>query len=291
MRPSAVGGRIGVFLELGKARLCAAVVLTAGVGFVLAMRGGVVWVGLAWTLLGTWLAGVGANALNQWWEAERDAGMVRTRGRPLPTGRVTRGAALAFGLALGLAGPLVLVLATNTVSGGLALAAVVLYVVVYTPLKVRTPLCTLVGAVVGAIPPLIGWSAACGRLEARAWIIAGVLFLWQIPHSLAFAWLWREDFARGGFRMLPVVDGQEHLAGCVIVVYTLVLVPLAAMLTLAGVASWTYGLGSLVLGSGLVALSAGLERQRTHAAARRLFVGSLVYLPLLLGLMVAGSVR
>jgi heme o synthase len=282
---------VRAYLELGKARLCSFIVLTAGVAFILADRAAVDWTRLAWTLLGTGLAALGANALNQWCEVGRDACMARTCRRPLPTQRLTRRAALAFGLLTGFGGPLLLAVTQNKLAGGLALAALVLYVGLYTPMKLWTPLNTLVGAVVGALPPLIGWAAANGRLDAGAWILAGVLFLWQIPHFLALACLYREDYARSGFRMLPVVDQQGYLTGHIAVLYTLALLPVAALLTLAGVAGWTYACGSLVLGATLLVLSLGLQRQRSRLAARRLFVGSLVYLPVLLALLVAGGPR
>ena len=277
---------LAVCAELGKARLSALVVLTAGVGFILAARADIDWSRLGFAVLGTAFAALGANALNEWIETERDARMVRTRRRPLPTRRISRGSALAFGLVIGAAGPCLLAAKLNATAAVLALAALLIYVLLYTPLKTRTPLNTLVGAVVGALPPLVGWAAATGRVDAGGWILSGILFLWQIPHFVALAWLYREDYARGGFRMLPTVDPAGHLTGCIAVVYTLVLLLLALMPTLAGVAGLVYALGSLVLGSALLLIGVGLERRRTHAAARHLFLASVVYLPLLLGLMV-----
>lgn len=282
------GGRpsLTAYFELGKARLSALIVFTAAVGFVLASRGSVDWLRLGWTVLGTGLAALGANALNQWWEVERDARMVRTRTRPLPERRVNRRAALVLAAAVGLAGPMLLAATTNVLAGVLALTALLIHVLAYTPLKARTPANTLVGAIVGALPPLLGWAAAAGRLGAGGWLLAGILFLWQIPHFLALAWMYREDYARGGFRMLPVIDPHGHLTGCVAVLYTLALVPLTLMLTLVGTAGWLYAGGAVVLGGGLLLVGVGLERSRTNAAARRLFVASVIYLPLLLGLMV-----
>lgn len=275
-----------LFLELGKARLSALVVLTTAVGFLVAARGSVDWLRLGWTVLGTTLAALGANALNQWWEVERDARMQRTRRRPLPQRRMGRRAALLFGLVTGMGGPLVLGTSVNTVAAELALVAVVIHVLLYTPLKARTPLNTLIGAVVGALPPMLGWVAAVGSLDAAGWLLGGILFVWQIPHFLALAWLHREDYARGGFRMLPTIDASGHLTGCLAVVYTLVLVPLTIMLTLLGVTGGLYAAGAVVLGGGLLLVGVGLERSRTNVAARRLFLASVIYLPLLLGLMV-----
>lgn len=288
--PERPGNRLLAYLALGKTRLSVLVALTAGVAFVLASPAAVDWPRLLWTVLGTALAAVGANALNQWREEERDARMARTCRRPLPAGRLARPAAAAFGLTVGLAGPLVLAAATNAVAAVLALATLVLYVTVYTPLKAHSPLNTLVGAVVGALPPLVGWVAAAGTLAAGAWVLGGILFLWQIPHFLALVWLHRDDYARAEFRMLAGADPAGHFTGCVVVLYTLALVPLSMSLTLAGVTGRLYAGGALVAGAGLVLASIGLERQRTRAAARRLFIASVVYLPVLLGLMLVDRV-
>lgn len=277
---------LGLLLELGKARLSTLVLLTTAVGFLLASGRTLDWSRLAWTLAGTGLAALGANTLNQWLEADRDARMQRTASRPLPTGRMSPPAALTFGLIAGGVGPLLLVTAVNTLAALLSLSAVLVYVLLYTPLKTRTAGNTLVGAVVGALPPMIGWAAAAGRLDGGAWILAAILFVWQIPHSLTLAWLCREDYARGGLRMLPVVDAGGHLTGCVIVVYTLVLLPLTLMLTFIGAAGWAYASGALLGGLGLLASGVALERSRSVTAARRLFRASIVYLLLLLGLMV-----
>ncbi len=275
----------GAYLELGKARLSALVLFTTAVGFVLASGAAVDWPRLVLTLAGTGLAALGANALNQWREAGPDAAMRRTRGRPLPARRVTRRAALVFGLTAGLAGPGLLVTSVNSLAAVLALAAFVLYVWLYTPLKTRTPANTLVGAVVGALPPVVGWAGACGRLELGASLLAGILFLWQIPHFLALAWLYRDDYARGGFWMLPRADTTGSLTGCAAVVYALVLIQATLVPTLTGYTGWLYAAGAAVLGVGLVAAAARLERQRSDAAARQLFLASIVYLPILLALM------
>jgi protoheme IX farnesyltransferase len=285
------GELLSLCLELGKARLTALVVGTAVVGYLLASGGQIDWIRLVLTTLGTALTALGANALNQWLEASRDALMHRTRTRPLPSGRLPVPVALAFAGLVSVLGPIVLGLAVDREAALLALAAWALYVLVYTPLKTRSPLNTLVGAIVGAIPPMIGWQAAAGRLEPGAWALAGILFLWQIPHFLALAWLYREDYRRSGFRMLPVVDPSGHLTGCVVAMYSLLLLPLAVGLTFLGTCGWTYGAGSLVLGTGLLGVGVWLERRRTEAAARRVFVASLVYLPLLLALMVVDHGR
>jgi protoheme IX farnesyltransferase len=276
---------VSVYLELGKARLTSLVLFTTFVGYMLADRGSLRWDALLLTLIGTGLAALGANALNQCLEADRDARMLRTRRRPLASGTLSPARALAFALSASLAGPLILSTFVNPLSGGLALVTIAIYTLLYTPLKTRTPLNTLVGAVVGAIPPMIGWVAADARLAVGAWILAGILFLWQIPHFLALAWMYRDDYARGGYRMLPVIDASGNLTCCVLVAYTLVLLPLAWTATLAGLAGWTYAIGSLVLGLGFAWTGLRLRQDRTITSARRVFLASVAYLPLLLGLM------
>lgn len=272
-------------LELGKPRLSALVAVTTAAGFVLADPQGAGWLRFAWTLAGTSLAALGANALNQWWEMRRDARMRRTAGRPLPQGRVRPPTALAVGLAAGAGGPLLVTWTVGLGAGLLAAVAVVIYVFFYTPLKARTSLNTLVGAVVGAIPPLIGWQAAAGRLDPGAWVLAAILFVWQIPHFLALAWLYRDDYERGGFSMVPTVDPRGHLTACLVVVYALLLLPLTLLLTLLGVSGWIYAAGAILLGGGFVLVAAAHERRLSPASARQLFLASIIYLPLLLGLM------
>ncbi len=272
--------------ELGKLRLSILVVLTTLVGYLLATPAAPAVPGLLWTLLGTLLAALGANALNEWWEVERDARMTRTRTRPLPTRRLTGPVALGFGLLTAFLGPLILAAQVALLPAMLAATTIAIYVGLYTPLKVRSALSTLVGGIVGALPPLIGWAAAAGTLDPGAWILATILFLWQVPHALALAWLRRSDYAGGGFRLLPAVDPAGHLTGCVVVMYTLVLFPATMALTLVGVCGWRYAIGAATLGIGLTMLAVWLERRRTATAARALFVGTLVYLPLLLVLMV-----
>jgi protoheme IX farnesyltransferase len=275
-----------LLLELGKIRLSLLVVVTTAVGFALGSGADLAWTRLLWTVVGTLLAAVGANALNQWWEVARDARMERTRSRPLPARRLAPGVALAFGVLAGLGGPLILATRVNAGAAQLALATLLIYVLAYTPLKVRTPLNTLVGAVVGALPPVLGWVAVRGQVDPATWVLAGLLFVWQIPHFLALAWLYREDYARGGFRMLPVLDPAGNLTGCVVVVYLLALVPLSLLLTVLGTTGPVYAAGAVVLGTVFLGLGVLLERRRTRAAARRLFLASVIYLPLLLALMV-----
>ena len=273
--------------ELTKIRLTALVVATTAVGFMMAGGGDRSGATLLWTVLGTALAAAGAMALNQVIEVARDARMERTKNRPLPAGVLTARHGLLFGLAVAGGGLVTLVLGANVLTALLGLTVVLVYTLVYTPLKARSPLCTLAGAVCGAIPPMMGWTATGTPLGFGAWLLAGVLFLWQIPHFLALAWLYRDDYARGGFRMLPVVDASGRSTGQAAVLYSMALLPVGVLAALGGMTGWGFAAGSLVLTGGLVALTLALAAKKSDAVARRLFLATLAYLPLLLGLMVA----
>ncbi len=245
------------YLELAKIRLNAMVLITTAVGFVLGSPGPLDSAALArlcWTILGTGLAGAGASALNQLLEIRRDALMQRTRLRPLPSGQISTVQALVFAMLTSLAGVGILNELVNPLTAFLGLANIVIYAVVYTPLKTRTSLCTLVGAVCGALPPMMGWTAASGQIGLGAVLLGTVLFLWQIPHFLALAWMLRDDYARAGFRMLPLIDPQGHLTCLMIVLYSLALLPLGLAVTFSGMAGYLFGAVSLVLGLGLLLL-------------------------------------
>ncbi len=286
--PARPRGLLALHLELSKARLSALVVLTTVAGFIMgSVPGAFDWFRLALTAAGTALAAAGANALNQLIETRRDALMQRTRGRPLPAGLMRPAHALVFAMLSAYGGVALLGLFVNLFSAALALATILIYVLVYTPLKIRTTLNTLVGAVCGAIPPVIGWVAAAGRVEPGGWVLAALLFMWQIPHFFALAWMYRADYARGGFAMLPVLDAGGRLTGQVALVTSLGLVPLALSATLFGLAGPIYAAGALALGIWLVVAGARHYAARSDASARRLFVTSVIYLPLLLCLMVA----
>ncbi len=272
-----------IYLELTKPRLTFLAIVTAVGGFFLA--GESVPGTFVFLLLGTALVGAGAGALNQYLEREADSRMERTRGRPLPSGRISPDAALAFGVACSTAGLAVLALGTNLLAAGLAAATLVSYLFIYTPLKPRTALCTLVGAIPGALPPLIGWAAARGELGLHAWSLFFILFLWQLPHFLAIAWTWREDYARAGFKMLPVLDPEGGSTGRQIVLYCLALIPVSLLPAVMGSFGWLYFLAALA--SGLAFLGCGLAtaRARSRPSARRLFFASILYLPVLLTTM------
>jgi protoheme IX farnesyltransferase len=286
MASLSVQSLVPLYLELAKSRLSGLVTLTAAAGYVLG-RGDqdLDWPGLFWTVLGTALCSAGANGLNQWWEKHRDARMERTCLRPIPSNRIGGLHALVWSCLTSFSGILVLWSCTNPLTALLGAMTVALYVLVYTPLKPRTSLCTLVGAVCGAIPPMMGWTGATGELSAGAWLLAATLFAWQIPHFLALAWLYRADYERGGFKMLPVVDQTGLLTCLSVILYCMALLPIGLALSLAGITSWVYAAGSLALGAMFLSMGLQLYRRRTDQEARRLFLASLAYLSLLVGLM------
>ncbi len=275
-------------LDLSKARLSGMVVVTTAVGYLLAVPSIDLGALLA-TIGGTALTAFGANTLNQYRERDVDARMERTRARPLPAGRLRPDVALVYGVAVSLVGAFVLLAWSGWLPAALAVATILLYVLVYTPLKRVSTLNTLVGAVCGAIPPLIGWTAASGGVGTEGWLLFALLFVWQMPHFLALAWMYREDYARGGLRMLPVVDPGGRLTFPVMVVFALLHVPLGLLITLSGIAGPWFAFGSLLLGLWWFRLGLKLYRSHSDHDARRVFLASLAYLPLALVLMVADS--
>jgi heme o synthase len=280
--------RVADFVALTKPRIVTMVVLTTLFGYYLgASNNGVDWMRLAVTLVGTSLAAAGTMTLNQYLERDLDAQMLRTRQRPLPDGRVTPVDALVFGSALTIAGVVVLMTGVNALSAGVTAATSVSYLFAYTPLKPRTSLCTLIGAVPGALPPLTGWAAASGSLDAGAWAIFAIMFVWQIPHSLAIAQMYRDDYARAGFRLLPVVDTEGTSTARQILTYSLALVSVGMLPTLLGLAGPIYFATSIVLGLGMLAPSVRLARSAKTADARRVMFASLLYLPCLFAIMAA----
>jgi protoheme IX farnesyltransferase len=273
--------------ELTKPRITAMVVFTALVGFVTAgdepIRGAV----LVAALLGTGLVAAGAAVLNQVLERDTDALMLRTRHRPLPSGRVTLAEARLFGYGVTIAGLALLGWQCGPLPAAVAFATWASYLFLYTPLKRRTPLATIVGAVPGALPPVIGWTAAAGAIEPGAVILFAILFLWQIPHFLAIAWLYREDYARGGFPMLPVVDQEGTFTARQTVVHSLALLLVSLAPVAAGMAGPVYLAGALLLGVALTLFALRLLRARDLPAARGLFIASVLYLPALSSLLLA----
>jgi protoheme IX farnesyltransferase len=280
--------RVADFVALTKPRVVSMVVLTTFFGFYLGAGGdGVDWIRLVVTLLGTSLAAAGTMALNQYLERDLDARMLRTRQRPLPNGRVSPADAAVFGAALTITGIAILMTGVNALSAAVTAATSVSYLFAYTPLKARTSLCTLIGAVPGALPPLTGWAAASGGLDAGAWAIFAIMFVWQIPHSLAIAQMYRDDYARAGFRLLPVVEPDGASTARQILTYSLALVSVGMLPTLLGLAGPIYFTTSIVLGLCMLAPSLRLARSAKLADARRVMFASLLYLPCLFAIMAA----
>ena len=277
--------RLADFVELTKPRVTSLVLVTTFVGFYLGSQGPIDLVLLLNTLLGTALVAAGTSALNQYVEREEDGLMLRTRRRPLPAGRMDPAHALAFATTVSAAGLLHLLLTVNLLTAGLASLTLLSYVFVYTPLKRVSSLCTLVGAIPGALPPLGGWTAAQGSIAAGGIALFAILFVWQLPHSLSIAILYRDDYARGGFRLLPVVDRDGGTTGRQILAHCLVLLPLSLVPSVLAVAGVVYFYGALVLGLLLTACAVPILFDATARAARRMLLASVVYLPILLCLM------
>lgn len=281
--------RLSDFLTLTKPEITFNVLLTALVGFLAAVQGAVHLLPLVHALLGTGLVAAGASTLNQWAERRHDALMRRTVRRPLPAGRLGPRESLVFGVALVALGTAYLALAAGPLASALAGATAASYLLVYTPLKRVTSLATVVGAVPGAMPPLIGWAAARGTLAPGAWVLFLILFFWQMPHFLALAALYRKDYARAGFRVLPVVDPDGASTGRQAVLYALALLVVSLLPAPLGMAGALYFFGALVLGVGFVYYGVRLAlAPESHARASSLFRYSLLYLPVLCALMALG---
>jgi protoheme IX farnesyltransferase len=273
--------------ELVKARLSFLTLATAMAGFALGVKAEWNYLLLSATLVGTALSAAGAAALNQWWERDHDAKMKRTRSRPLPTARVLPSDALLTGVVFSVSGVVCLALFANILSASLAAATIVFYLFIYTPLKRVTTLNTIIGAVPGALPPLIGWTAARGSINAEGLTLFAILFLWQMPHFLAIAWLYREDYAQAGFKMLSEGDEDGFITGRQAVLYALALLAVSLLPSVFFAYSVIYFYGALLLGGAFVALAGNFAVSGGSVpAARMLFLGSIAYLPLLLGLMV-----
>ncbi len=279
-------GFIGVWMELTKARLNGLVLVTTAVGFVLAEPAVIDWLRLFWTMLGTGLAAASAAMLNQLLERRRDALMHRTAGRPLPSGRIGGLPVFVLGSLAGYAGVTVLALGTSVMAAALALINILVYVLVYTPLKPHTTLNTLVGAVCGAIPPMIGWVAVTGKLQPGAWTLGALLFVWQMPHFMALAWMYREDYRRGGMTMLSVVDQDGEMTARVMVLSSLMLVPIALAVTIGGLAGWSSAIINVLLALAMAGMSWRFYVRRSDAVARQSFFASIIYLPIVMAALV-----
>ena len=275
------------FLDLTKPRITWLILMSTAVGFVFGARvPGWHWLTLLHCLLGTGLLASGTAALNQWYEREADAKMARTKGRPLPAGLVSPTAAFWFGLSLIVAGFFDLALGNNWLTAGLGLFTVVSYLAAYTPLKQRSTHATTIGAVPGAMPPMIGFAAASGTLTAEAWILFAILFLWQFPHFYAIAWMYREDYANANMKMLAVVEPDGLSTARRIFWTSIALVPLSVFPRVFGMAGDVYAVGVVVLGLLFVYSTFRVLKELTRVGARNVLLASVIYLPVLYGLLV-----
>jgi protoheme IX farnesyltransferase len=278
------------FLALTKPDVTGLVVLTTMAGFYLGSRGPMDRALLVHTVLGTTFVAAGTAALNHYFERASDAKMRRTATRPLPLGQLRPLEALVFGAGLVLGGAVYLAWFSNALASLLALITTAAYLGVYTPLKKRTTLATAIGAFPGAVPPLIGWAAANGSIGLGAWLLFGILFLWQFPHFMAIAWMYREDYARAGIRMLPVVDRAGSATFRQIIVAATVLVPVSLLPAVVGMTGPRYFFGAVVLGMALVEVCLWAARTKTNVRAKWLMHATVVYIPLLLGLLMFDKV-
>jgi protoheme IX farnesyltransferase len=280
MEKESVRQRALDYLALSKPRVVLMVLAVTLIGFYMGSQGTPDWVGLAHVLVGIGFAAGGTLALNQYMEREQDALMVRTQLRPLPDGRLRPLAALRSGLIITVAGLGYLVLFVNDLTAMVTAATVGSYLFWYTPLKRKTTLSSVVGAIPGALPPVTGWVAARGSFDAEVWVLFGILFLWQLPHALGIAWLYREDYTRAGFQLLPVLHPDGYSTGRQIVTNCLALLAVSLVPTLIGMAGAVYFGVTCILGLGLLGFGLDVAISRTTEAARRLVLASLIYLPL-----------
>jgi protoheme IX farnesyltransferase len=278
------------YFELTKPRITWLILMSTGVGYFFGHKHS--WTGWPdlWLLLntffGTALIASGTAALNQWYERESDQLMRRTAGRPIPSGKLSAGSALRFGIALAAAGFTELYALVNPLTGLLGALTLSAYLFVYTPMKQRSHLSTVIGALPGAMPPLMGYAASSGTLTGEAWILFAILFIWQFPHFLAIAWMYREDYARAGIRMLPVVEPDGISTARQIVLYASTLIPISLFPVLLGMSGRVYLVGSLLLGIWFLYTGVRVAFDRTNKRARSVLLASVIYLPMIYGLMV-----
>jgi protoheme IX farnesyltransferase len=278
------------YIALTKPRITWLILMSTGVGYFFGLKrpwtGAADWFLLLHTLIGTGLIASGTAALNQWYEREADCLMRRTSARPLPSGRMTAPSAMWFGIALAVVGFVEMARWVNLLSAVLGALTLASYLFLYTPLKQRSHLSTVVGALPGAMPPLIGYAAAYGGLTPEAWVLFTILFVWQFPHFLAIAWMYREDYARAGIRMLPVVEPDGSSTGRQIILYASTLIPVSLFPVLLGMTGKVYLVGALLLGGCFLYTAVRVAFDRTNVRARHVLLASVIYLPMIYGLMV-----
>jgi heme o synthase len=273
------------YIALTKPRITWLILMSTGVGYFFGARGGWHVLTLLNTIVGTGLIASGTAALNQWYERDADAKMKRTQGRPLPSGRLSAGKALVFAILISAAGFVELFAGVNALTAWLGLFTLLSYLFIYTPLKQRSPHSTTIGAIPGAMPPLIGYAAASGTLTWDAWILFAILFFWQFPHFYAIAWMYREDYERAGIRMLPVVEPDGESTARRILLYSLILIPISMLPKFLSMTGNLYLAGALALGLLFLYAAVRVSFDRTRQQARRVLLASVVYLPILYGLM------
>jgi len=285
-----LSSRAGAYVALTKPDVSFLVLITTAAGYYMGVRGPVNWLHMIHTIFGTMLIAAGTAALNHYIERDSDRYMRRTASRPLPSGLMQPRAALLFGLALCIAGALDLYFSAGILASGLGVATSVSYLLAYTPLKRKTVWATFVGAFPGAIPPMIGWVAATGSLDRGAWLLFAILFLWQFPHFHAIAWMYREDYARAGILMLPVVDPQGTRTFRQIILFALALVGVSLLPAMMGLAGILYFFGALVTSTALVQVCLWAASNRSNARAKWLMHATVLHIPVLLGLMVVDKI-
>ena len=279
--------KVAAYIELTKPRIAFMLVLTTAAGFYLGTKGQMDWVLFANSLIAITLLAFGVATLNQYWERETDQLMERTASRPLPTKRVSPVEALVFGLLLCVSAELYLLLAVNTLTAILGLVVIIGYVLVYTPLKTLTSASTAIGALPGALPPLMGWTAAANDITMAAWALFAMQFLWQFPHFFAIAWMYRDEYKKAGIWMLPVVDPEGKLTARQIVMFAIMLLPVSLAPFFFGLSGQIFLIGAAILGIWFLWESIQSARAKTKERAKRLLLVSVIYLPLLFILMVA----
>ncbi len=289
--PSVAVSRLADYIEIAKLRISLMVLMTVSVGYVLALQEAASFVPLVHACLGVSLSAIGASAVNQWIERKTDGRMRRTMNRALPAQRLAPAEVLTLGLVCAIVGSGYLLMTVNVMTAAMTFLTFVLYAFVYTPLKRVTSLCTAVGAIPGAMPPVLGWLAAGGQLDWMAFALFGVLFLWQFPHFLAIAWMYKDDYCAAGLRMLPAGKSMPHVTGLLAVCYALGLIPVSLLPTYFGGAGLVYATVAVILGIAYLVASIGFAWDETRLSARRVLLTSLVYLPLLLAVLTWDHLR
>lgn len=295
LTPTAVHSRrlqfkVQDYIDLTKPRITWLILMSTAIGYFFGHEGHWSFWALLHTVMGTGLVASGTAALNQWYERDADRRMRRTQMRPVPSGRLAAGRALGFGIVLALAGGLQLGFGVNWLASGLCISTLLMYLFLYTPLKQKTWWSTTVGAFPGAMPPLIGYAAAANRLTPEAWVLYAILFVWQFPHFYAIAWMYRDDYARAGIRMLPVVEPDGESTARQILFYSLLLIPISVLPQWMGMTGSLYTVGAIAMGLLFLCSGVQVSLERTKARARKVLLVSVLYLPVVYCLMVLDPV-